>query len=221
MMLEEHQLERVERSGWSLAMHVLRVDDELLVHSPTATSDDVFERLDALGRVRVIVAPNHFHHLGLAAFRARYPDANVVAAERAIPRLRAQGHGGVAPIEGASLPAGIAFHVASGVRTGETFLSYDVAGQRTLLVCDAFFHVTRELRGPMGVVLRATKTAPGLQTGRTFKYLAIDDREAYLAWIEQTLDAVRPARVCFSHGAPIEGPALVDTLLASVRERLG
>ncbi len=219
--LDEHVFERVEPSGWSLAMHVLRVGEDLVVHSPTRTSEDVFERLDALGRVRVIVAPNHFHHMGLPTFRARYPEARVVASERAIPRLLAQGHEGLEPIERTLLPAGLSFHVASGVRTGETFLSYEVGAVRTLLVCDAFFHVTRELRGPMGLALRATQTGPGLKTGRTFKYLAIADRDAYVRWVGETLRTIRPGRVRFSHGAPIEGPRLVEDLLASVTERLG
>lgn len=202
-------------------MRVLEVDGELVVYSPTHTGPDVFERLDALGRVRTLVAPNHYHHLSLAAFRERYPDALAVASARAIPRLRAQGHAGLSEIEAATLPAGVRAHVAEGTRTGETFLSFDDATGITLCVCDAWFHVP-ELRGGLEAdVLRLTQTGPGLKVGRTFKYAALGDRRAYAAWAQRTVRELAPTRVLFSHGAPLEGPDVVPALLTAMRERLG
>lgn len=202
-------------------MRVIEVGGELVVYSPTRTAEDVFERLDALGRVRVLVAPNHYHHLALAAFRARYPDALAVASSRAIPRLRAQGHEGLSEIESASLPAGVRAHVAEGTRTGETFLSFDDGSITTLCVCDAWFHVPALHGGLEASALRLTETGPGLKVGRTFKYLALGDRPAYAAWAERTLRELAPARVLFSHGAPLEGPSVVPDLLAAMRARLG
>jgi hypothetical protein len=61
-LVTETGFDRRDAAGWWLGMRVVRVGEELVVYSPTRTSDDVFERLDALGRVSVLVAPNHFHH---------------------------------------------------------------------------------------------------------------------------------------------------------------
>lgn len=220
-LVTETGFDRRDAAGWWLGMRVVRVGDELVVYSPTRTSDDVFERLDALGRVSVLVAPNHFHHLALPAFRARYPEARVLAAERALPRLASQGHRGLRAIEREALPSGLVVHVSEGTRSGETFLSYVHGGEKTLLVCDAFFHVCTPVHGLMGAVLRATATTPGLQCGRTFKYLAVSDARAYRRWAEETLRAIAPERVLFSHGETLEGPDVLDRLLTALDQRFG
>lgn len=217
----EHAFDRFDSAGWSLGMRVVRVGQELVVYSPTKTSDDVFDRLDALGRVSTLIAPNHFHHLALPAFRARYPEARVLASERAIVRLTSQGHRDLRAIERASMPEGVSIHVAEGTRSGETFLSYTRAGKKTLVVCDAFFHVNTPVRGVIGAILHATATTPGLKVGRTFKYMALSDARAYRRWAEQTIRAVAPERVLFSHGEPLERAGVTDALLRAIDERLG
>lgn len=220
-LVTETGFDRRDAAGWWLGMRVVRVGEELVVYSPARTSDDVFERLDALGRVSVLVAPNHFHHLALPAFRARYPEARVLAAERALPRLASQGHRGLRAIEREALPSGLVVHVSEGTRSGETFLSYVHGGEKTLLVCDAFFHVCTPVHGLMGAVLRATATTPGLQCGRTFKYLAVSDARAYRRWAEDSLRAIAPDRVLFSHGEALEGPDVLDRLLTALDQRFG
>jgi len=49
----------------------------LFVCSPGALDDGLRRQLDALGQVRVLVAPNQFHHLFLGDWRAAYPEASV------------------------------------------------------------------------------------------------------------------------------------------------
>ena len=202
-------------------MRVVRAGDELVVYSPAITSDDVLDRIAKVGRVGWLIAPNHFHHLSLAAFRARFPDARVVASERAIVRLGSQGHRDLRAIERETLPAGVSAHVAEGTRSGETFLSYVHEGKKTLVVCDAFFHVNTPVRGLVGAFLHASKTTPGLKVGRTFKYMALSDVRAYRRWAEQTICAIAPDRVLFSHGEPLEGAGVSDALLRAIDERLG
>ena len=41
-------------------------------------------------------------------------------------------------------------------------------------MCDAFFHVTRPVRGVTGFALRMLRTTPGLCVGTTFLWLAVD-----------------------------------------------
>jgi hypothetical protein len=69
---------------------VVRLDDgSLLLHSPAPVSDDLAERLRALGAVRWLVVPNCFHHLGTPAAAARFPDARVVGPKSALARNKA------------------------------------------------------------------------------------------------------------------------------------
>ncbi len=62
-------------------MTVVRLaDGGLLLHSPVALDAELGQRLDALGPVRFLVAPNRVHHLFLAKAAERYPDARRLGA---------------------------------------------------------------------------------------------------------------------------------------------
>src|SRR5688572_8421407 len=66
---------------------VLRLSDgSLLIHSPAAPTDALAEELRALGRVRWLVVPNCFHHLGTPAAAAHFSEAQVVAPASALSR---------------------------------------------------------------------------------------------------------------------------------------
>ncbi len=57
-------------------MTVVRLSDgDVLLHSPCRLSSDLREAIAKLGRVTDVVAPNWFHDLYLAEYRAAYPDA--------------------------------------------------------------------------------------------------------------------------------------------------
>jgi hypothetical protein len=57
-------------------MSVIRLPDGgLLLHSPVAIDAALRARLDALGPVRCLVAPNRVHHLFVASAAHAYPDA--------------------------------------------------------------------------------------------------------------------------------------------------
>ena len=61
-------------------MAVVRLSDgSAWVWSPVALSDDLFNSVDAIGQVRHIVSPNKIHHLFLAEWGERWPEARVYA----------------------------------------------------------------------------------------------------------------------------------------------
>lgn len=190
-----------EASGWEQAMHVLRLEGgSLLVHSATRLGGEAMEELRALGEVRWLLAPNHFHHLGLSAYREAFPEARVVASATATRRLRAKGYD-VTPLADVDLglPAGASVLVAEGTKNGEVVVSWPTPGGRLWIVCDAFFNVP-SLRGATGVLLRALGVGPGLAIGRTFHWVGIDDRRVYRAWLERALEQEAPDALSFSHG---------------------
>jgi hypothetical protein len=210
-------------SGFPITMHVIALPKgEVFVHSPTVIDEDVFARVEALGVPRILFAPNHFHHLGLAGFRARFPGAAAVAAAPAIPRLRRRGHDGLVTTEATALPPGFRWLVPDGTRSGEAWLSVDDDGDGgpTWIVCDAFFHESGPVRGLEGAFLRAAKVVPGLCIGATFTTLCIADRARYRAWVADALAREKPLKILFSHGAPIEEDA-AERLTAVLRARLG
>lgn len=77
--------------GWRFPfptrMTVVRLPDgRLWVHSPTAPDEKLLAGIDALGPVAHLVSPNAIHHISIAAWAQRYPDARTWAS----PGVRAR-----------------------------------------------------------------------------------------------------------------------------------
>ncbi len=65
---------------YGIRMVVIRLEDGgLFVWSPIPLSNALRVKVDALGAIRHIVAPNAFHHLYLGEWQAAYPEALVYA----------------------------------------------------------------------------------------------------------------------------------------------
>lgn len=214
------RLEKVASSGWCWNMLVVKLPGGgLLVQSPTWLGDDTFEQLDALGEVKVLFAPNNYHHLSLPRFRARYPNALAVASEVALPRLRAKGHEGVVELSEAErlLPVGARWLRCEGTKSGEAWLSLPGS---VWLVCDAFFNVERPVTGLMGMTLRTLKIAPGLSIGKTYRWLALRDVALYRTWALEKIVSEAPRHLVPSHGEAVSSETLASRLEELVRDKL-
>jgi hypothetical protein len=187
-------------------MHVIASEAGAIIHSPTLIDETTFERVAAL-EPRVILAPNHYHHLGLSPYRERFPSAVVTADAAAIRRLEQRGHQSVRPLSELALPSGVRAFVPPGTKSGETWLVVDDAEGPTLLVCDAFFHQLEPVRGLEGALLRWLKIAPGLAIGVTFTQLVLGDKAGYRRAVLEFIEHEQPRRVLFSHGVPLETDA--------------
>jgi hypothetical protein len=65
-------------------------DGGLWVHSPTRLTDDLAARVDALGPVRHLVAPNWIHYVSVGDWQARYPGATSWAAPGVVKRAKSR-----------------------------------------------------------------------------------------------------------------------------------
>lgn len=207
--------------GWSGRTTVLGgAGTDLVVYNPGATVPvGLVADLRRRGRVTLLVAANHFHHLGIAAWRAAFPEALVVASPLAIPRLRAHGveasgHGGIA------LPAEAQVFEPVGLRTGEVWLSLATSRGRCWIVGDAFFNVARTPRNPAGALLWLTGTTPGLRIGATFRRVAVGDAAAYRNWLGEALATERPEILVPAHGEVLCEAQLPRRLAALAAARL-
>lgn len=216
-----HAAELRKKSGWSLGMHVIRLrKGEVLVHSPVRPEPAMFDAIEKIGKPTILFAPNHFHHMWIPRYRERFPDARVVAAAGARPRLEKKGHVGLVDAASEKLD-GVRLIPCEHVKSGETMVVIDDDAGPTLLVCDAFFNVPGPLTGFEGWFLRVTATGPGLSLGRTFRFACIADKFAYADWLVGQLETIRPKRILFSHGEPLEGEAVITDLVALTRKVLG
>ena len=56
-------------------MTIIRLkNDKLFLHSPTKLNSKLIEKINNLGKVAFIVAPNKLHHLFLASYVEQYPN---------------------------------------------------------------------------------------------------------------------------------------------------
>lgn len=65
---------------------IATMENGLFVCSPGALSDELKRAIDAIGEVRVIAAPNRFHHLFIQRWREAYPDASVHVPESLVSK---------------------------------------------------------------------------------------------------------------------------------------
>jgi len=216
--------EKRTAQGWSLRATAVRLaDGGLLVVSPTrGLGDDAHAELAALGAPAALLAPNHYHYLGLAEWRERYPDARAFASEIAQARVRAKSGLDVEPLDALRprLRAECELLEPDGTRAGEVWVTAPAPNGVAWIVADAFFHAAESPTGFTGWFLRRTKTVPGLCLGWTFLKLGLRDRRAYKRWLDERLENAPPAMMIFAHGEPRATPELADELRQLSRTRL-
>jgi hypothetical protein len=191
---------------------------ELALVSPVPIDAELAARIDVLGRVRFLVAPNLYHHLYLADAVARYPEAALLAPpglEAKRPELRVS-----ATLDG-PLPAAFTDHVEvvrleGAPSIGEHLLFHRAS--RTLVVTDLVFHV----RTPKGLAARLVLTLMGtrgrLAASRMWSF-ATKDRDAMRESLARVL-ALPFTRVIVAHGEDLDVDAK-PRLEAALRERFG
>ncbi|WP_373458641.1 DUF4336 domain-containing protein [Sphingomonas faeni] len=188
-------------------MTILRLNNgDLFLHSPTPFSAEVAKAVDALGRVRHLVAPNIAHWTFLADWQRAYPDATTWAAPGLQDRAQVRASsvrfdaelGQTAPAEWADtldqslVPGGLAL-----TRSGSS------TGRPSLLLVDLIENLDPDKLPP---IARRLMQASAATDGTTARYLRLpvrlgraDAKKAVLAIV-----ALEPDRVIFAHGRPFD-----------------
>jgi len=208
--------------GYPCRSSALRLTDgRLLVFSPGPGLEG--GAADSLGDVGVLLAPNSFHHLGLPAWRERFPEATVVAAPGAPDPLARQGCTGVVALDCARalLPTHATLHEVPATRIGEAWLAVTTDRGVVWVVGDAIFNMLRLARRLRPrLIQRLTKAAPGLSMSQVMKWGGLTSRKRFGEWLVARIDADEPAVLVPLHGAVFDGPKLPDALRRLARERL-
>ena len=62
-------------------MTIIRLKNgEIVVISPIKVDKETINQINELGKVRIIIAPNLYHHLFISDFKSAYPDTQILAA---------------------------------------------------------------------------------------------------------------------------------------------
>ena len=192
-------------------------DGEVAVISPPP---DEAARRDAaaLGPVRMLVAPNSFHYVGIPSWAAAFPEARVLLA----PGLRARRPeltAGDEMREGAALPCGgVLAHTVLGPQRGVAEVALLHRPSRTLVLTDACFHLPPATRALDRLRYRLFGVPRGLGPSFTARTLLLRDRAEVAAFVER-LCAWDFDRIAMAHGKSIEG-ASAGMLLDAFRAYL-
>jgi hypothetical protein len=199
------------------------IDESFMVYSPIPSVDDeVWTVLDRMGRVSALLAPNHYHNLGLLPCIGRYGQLRLIAASDAIPRLAKKTSLAFESTDALSqlLPKDLRWATPEGLKAGETWLyttALDDAGanrKQILIVCDAFFNMNHPKSGLINLIFRIAGTYPGLRVSRVFRMIGTKDMDNYKDWLREFFTTVRPNVLIPSHGDIIEGTDLADKLVS-------
>ena len=184
-------------------MTVMRlVDGSLLLHSPVRLEPRLCAELDAIGRVRFVVAPNRVHHLYAGRVVDAYPDARLWVApglERKRPDLvYAAVLGDDAPREWAGQVDQVFFRG----RPYESEVVFFHRPSRTLILCDLAFNFGPRAARPTRWLMRLLRSY-GRFGPSTLDPWLIRDRSAARASLERIL-AWDFDRVVVAHGDVLE-----------------
>jgi hypothetical protein len=195
-------------------------DGSFAVISPGGGLEDAFAEI---GDVTFLVAPNSYHHLGFAAWRRRFPNAQIAAGFVAHTRLKKNGITDVESLADLklALPSNTWMLEPPGTRIGEAWLDVPCAGNKTWVIGDSFFNVKEPRRMKDKLVQRATKAGPGLAMSRPMKYGGLSNRPRFLSWLDGQLLARKPTRIVPLHGDIMEADDLYETVRQFAAARLG
>lgn len=217
-------IERYNKARWHFRSTVVRGPDGVVVVTPTrGTAADIGASLEQLGPVRVLLAPNSFHHLGLPEYHERFPEAALVASAPAAARIGKKTGLEFQPLDeaAAALPEGVTVLEPPGLKTGEVWLRVETSRGLAWVVTDAFFNLEDNPTGGMGLACRLLAVTPGLRVSRTYTMLAVADKAEHRAWLYQQLERDRPRLLIPAHGRVLEADDLADRLRAACALRMG
>ncbi|MEO8842106.1 MAG: hypothetical protein ABI704_11080 [Kofleriaceae bacterium] len=172
----------------------------LVLHSVVALDDAKMTELDSLGPVKYIVVPNGWHRLDAASYKARYPEARVLAPKASRKKIEK-----LVKVDGTLeelVDRDVKLGVVEGTRGLEALMTVTSGDRVSLVFTDVIFNMPHRT-GLQGFVLKHLMDSSGgpkvTRIGRTF---LIKDKPAFAAQLEQ-LAAQNVTRIVVAHNEVI------------------
>jgi hypothetical protein len=197
----------------------------LVLNASTDMSDGDFAELDALGKVRALVAPGAFHNMGLPAWSARYPDAGIYGPAAAAKHI-AKVHPKLAPLQdlralAAILPPDVEAFEVEGCGQPDVLLVVRRADGTTWFTNEI---ITNWAGWPNALVFRLlfklTGSGPGLNVNTMALMFIKGKKPVVKAFHEGKLASHPPTRLVPCHGEVLEDANLKQRLAEVVARRL-
>lgn len=189
-------------------------DKSICVMSPiSGLSKAAYESLEAIGKINHVLAPNHYHHKGIATFTKHFPKTKAYANEAAAERLYSQTKTRFESLSNLKelLKRGSTFLEPKGLKTGEVWLKVGGPKLKAWMVVDAFC-------GPK--LTKAVAEAKQPELLKTFPNYGISDKESYSGWAKKQVDKDKPTLLVPCHGSIVRSPTLpasINRLLKTLK----
>lgn len=184
-----------------------------VVSPPSKMSDAGHATLTELGGVGAVVANNGFHHLGLRAWRDRYPGARFFAPEAAIPRIRKRNLEApeLTPLRELLplLGPDVGVHEVADTKCGEMWCWSRISGGSAWYLSD----ILANMQGlPSNFLLKwlfkLSGSAPGYRVFNLALKFTVKDKRAVLRALAAAMKEVPPTIVVPAHGPVLRGDGL-------------
>jgi hypothetical protein len=201
-------------------------DEKLLVLSPAVNlPEGAFVDLAGVGEVGAVVATNGWHHLGLATWRDRYPDARFFASSASASRIQKKnpGAGELEPLSELRPMLGdnVILREVPAIKCGETWAILKVAPGYIWFASDTLVDLpTLPTRFLPRLMFKWTKSAPGFRVFHLWLRLNAEDKRTVLRALLEDLRRFPPRMVIPAHGEPVAQPDVASETRAIVRAAL-
>jgi hypothetical protein len=155
-----------------------------------------------------LVASNAFHYLGIAEWKARFPEAAIFAPAQSISRVERQSKlRGFRPLAEAASICGSRLELTDmpHYKTGEVLVR--VATERGLVwyVTDVVMNLPALPRNPvLKLMFRLSGSGPGLKVNNIAPLFMVRDKGALIRWLAEEFEKAPPAWLIPAHGAVME-----------------
>ena len=188
----------------------------LLVWSPVPLDDALLEFVRARGGARFLVAPNSFHHLGLAEWKRAFPEAALWLALGLRARCPALPAGEELANEAPTPFAASFAHRALDSGRGLSEVAFLHAPSRTLVLVDACFNLQQLPRAIDRIAARLLGVWRRFGATPTARRFLLRNRAAVTAWVEQLCEW-EFSRIVMAHGDVLTaGPAELRAVFVEV-----
>jgi hypothetical protein len=188
----------------------------VVVSPPCRIASGVFEDLSQYGAVRALVAPNAFHHLGLAAWKARFPQASMFAPAQAIARVEQRSElRGIRPVAEAVSITGSHLELTDmpHYKTGEVLLR--IATERGLVwhVTDIVMNLPALPANPViRLMFKLSGSGPGLKFNNIAPLFMVRDKAALKRWLAVEFEKAPPRWLIPTHGDIVDCASQQDAV---------
>lgn len=188
-----------------------RTDGKLVVHDAIALDEAKMADLESLGRIAYLVVPNARPRLDAAAYKQRFPRAQVFAPRGA----RAAVERGV-KVDGIyeDFPAddAVRFEMLHGIADAEGAMIVRSSDGVTVVLNDAVSHMDRKPDAVGSFFAKLLGPASGPRVSRLLRLLSVRDRKALREDLERYAEHPELVRLVVAHGKVACGPAAAQAL---------